>query len=46
MAVIAVASTHSLEELRTADLVVRRLDELSVARVSALLPKGKQRVCA
>jgi beta-phosphoglucomutase family hydrolase len=46
MAVIAVATTHSLEELRAADLVVRRLDELSIAQVSALLPKGNQRVCA
>jgi beta-phosphoglucomutase-like phosphatase (HAD superfamily) len=46
MAVIAVATTHSLEELRAADLVVRRLDELSIAQVSALLPRGNQRVCA
>ncbi len=40
MDVIAVTTTHSLEELRAADLVVRRLDELSVAQVSALLSRG------
>jgi len=38
MQVVAVATTHSAEELRAADLVVRRLDELSVEQVTALLP--------
>lgn len=36
MKVVAVATTHSLEELLDADLVVRRLDELSVEQVAAL----------
>ncbi|HEY3663846.1 MAG TPA: HAD family phosphatase [Chthoniobacterales bacterium] len=37
MKVIAVATTHPLEELLEADLVVRRLDELTVEQVAALL---------
>ncbi len=36
MKVVAVATTHPLEELLDADLVVRRLDELSVEQVAAL----------
>jgi len=34
MRVVAVATTHPPEELRAADLVVRRLDELSIAQLS------------
>ncbi len=37
MKVVAVATTHSPGELSAADLVVRRLDELTLARVAALL---------
>lgn len=37
MKVVAVATTHPLEQLLSADLVVRRLDELSVEQVAALL---------
>ena len=37
MKVVAVATTHSPGELRDADLVVGRLDELSVERVAALV---------
>ncbi len=37
MKVVAVATTHPLEQLREADLVVRRLDELTVEQVAALL---------
>ena len=36
MKVVAVATTHPLEELLEADLVVMRLDELTVAQVAAL----------
>ncbi len=36
MKVVAVATTHPLKELLDADLVVRRLDELSVEQVAAL----------
>ena len=36
MKVVAVATTHPLEELLAADLVVRRLDELTVEQVAAL----------
>ena len=38
MKVVAVATTHSPEELEAADIVVRRLDELSIKKVVALLP--------
>jgi beta-phosphoglucomutase family hydrolase len=37
MKVVAVATTHPAEQLTAADLVVRRLDELTVERVAALL---------
>ncbi|MGH8092127.1 MAG: HAD family hydrolase [Chthoniobacterales bacterium] len=36
MKVIAVATTHSVEQLAAADLVVRRLDELTVEQVATL----------
>ena len=36
MRVVAVATTHPAEQLRQADLVVRRLDELSVEQVALL----------
>lgn len=36
MKVVAVATTHPLEQLLSADLVVRRLDELTIERVAAL----------
>ena len=36
MRVIAVTTTHDAEQLRAADLVVRRLDELTIGRVAAL----------
>ncbi len=36
MKVVAVATTHPLEQLLSADLVVRRLDELTVEQVAAL----------
>jgi len=35
--VVAVATTHAVEQLRAADLVVRQLDELTIERVAALL---------
>lgn len=37
MKVVAVATTHPLEELAAADLAVKRLDELSVAQMAELL---------
>jgi hypothetical protein len=37
MKVIAVTTTHMAEELRAADLVVRRLDELSLEQTEELL---------
>ena len=37
MKVVAVATTHSLEQLTAADLVVRRLDELGVDQVAAIV---------
>ena len=37
MKVVAVATTHPAEQLAAADLVVRRLDELQVEQVAALL---------
>ena len=37
MKVVAVATTHPVEELNAADLVVRRLDELTVEEVARLL---------
>lgn len=37
MTVVAVATTHSLDEFRAADLVVGRLDDLSIMQVSALV---------
>lgn len=37
MKVVAVATTHPLEQLLAADLVVRRLDELTVEQITALL---------
>lgn len=37
MKVVAVATTHPLDQLLAADLVVRRLDELTVEQVTALL---------
>lgn len=37
MKVVAVATTHPLEQLLAADIVVRRLDELTVEQVVALL---------
>ncbi|MEO5716985.1 MAG: beta-phosphoglucomutase family hydrolase [Chthoniobacterales bacterium] len=37
MKVVAVATTHPLEELLAADLVVRRLDQLTVEQVATLL---------
>src|SRR5262249_41458197 len=46
MVVVAVTTTHSSAELRAADLVVRRLDELFVPQVSALLKKKNQAVSA
>jgi len=36
MRVVAVATTHPAEQLRAGDLVVRRLDELTVEKVAAL----------
>jgi beta-phosphoglucomutase len=41
MKVIAVTTTHMAEELRAADLVVRRLDELSLEQTEELLLQGK-----
>jgi hypothetical protein len=40
MKVVAVATTHSPEELKAADLVVRRLDELTVEQVASLVPQA------
>ena len=40
MKVVAVATTHQANELKTADLVVRRLDELSIEQVAALVPQA------
>ena len=37
MKVVAVATTHPAEELSAADLVVRRLDELTVEQVASLI---------
>jgi beta-phosphoglucomutase-like phosphatase (HAD superfamily) len=37
MKVVAVATTHDPGELRAADLVVRRLDELSLEQVATLV---------
>jgi len=37
MKVVAVVTTHPAEQLTAADIVVRRLDELTVERVAALL---------
>ena len=37
MKVVAVATTHPLDELGEADLAVRRLDELTAPQVAALL---------
>jgi len=37
MKVVAVATTHQPEELQAADLVVRRLDELTVERIASVL---------
>ena len=37
MNVVAVATTHRPEELKTADIVVRRLDELTVEQVASVL---------
>ena len=34
MRVVAVATTHPIEQLRAADLIVRRLDELSIAQLA------------
>jgi len=41
MKVIAVTTTHRAEELRAADLVVRRLDELSLEQTEELFVQGK-----
>ena len=38
MKVVAVTTTHFAKELKAADLVVRRLDELSIEQIAALLP--------
>ena len=38
MKVVAVATTHPVEELAAADLAVRQLDELTVEQIVALLP--------
>jgi beta-phosphoglucomutase family hydrolase len=40
MKVVAVTTTHPAEELGAADLVVRRLDQLTVAQISALVLAG------
>ena len=40
MKVIAVATTHQPAELKAADLVVRRLDELSIKQVATLVSSG------
>jgi beta-phosphoglucomutase family hydrolase len=37
MKVVAVATTHSIEQLTAADLVVRRLDELTIEQVASIL---------
>jgi beta-phosphoglucomutase family hydrolase len=37
MKVVAVATTHTVEQLSAADLVVRRLDELTVEQVASVL---------
>jgi len=37
MKVVAVATTHAVEQLTAADLVVRRLDELTVEQVASVL---------
>jgi len=37
MKVVAVTTTHAVEQLTAADLVVRRLDELSIEQIVALL---------
>ena len=36
MKVVAVATTHSMEQLKAADIVVRRLDELTVERLASV----------
>jgi len=38
MRAVAVTTTHSAEDLAAADLVVKRLDELTIEKVVALLP--------
>lgn len=40
MKVVAVATTHPAEQLAAADVVVRRLDELTVEQVASLLQVG------
>ena len=37
MRAVAVTTTHSAEDLAAADLVIKRLDELTIERVVALL---------
>jgi len=46
MIAVAVATTHSPEELRPADLIVRRLDELSIEQLTAVLQRKMQQVSA
>ena len=46
MIAIGVATTHTPEQLRAANLVVRRLDELSIAQVSGLLEEKKAQLGA
>ena len=36
MRVVAVTTTHSMEELKAADIVVRRLDELAVEQLASV----------
>ena len=45
MIAIAIATTHSENQLRGADLVVRRLDELSVEQVTKVLRTRKAESC-
>jgi beta-phosphoglucomutase family hydrolase len=40
MRVVAVATTHSPDQLKEADIVVRRLDELSIEQLARLLQRG------
>jgi hypothetical protein len=40
MKVVGVATTNPIEAIGTADLAVRRLDELSIDKLAALFPSA------